>query len=61
MVICFFHVIGHHILKRQHPVHIQITCTGNKILLIGILSSQLIANQMTAIVQRLAVHIVVFN
>ena len=60
MVACFFDVISHHIFKRQHPVHIHVSRTGDQILFVGIFRCQLIADQMAAIMKIFAVYKIVF-
>ena len=53
------YVFRHHIFEREHTVHIHITRTGNKILLVGVFSGKLETDQMTSVIETLAVHKVI--
>ena len=54
-------VIRHHVFKGEHPLHVEIAGAGDEVLLIGILTAELIADEMAAVVQVLAIHDVIFH
>ena len=60
MIICLFDVVGNHIFKWQHPIHIHIAGSCNQILFVCIFCRQLIAYQMTTVVKIFSIHIVKF-
>ena len=61
MVSGLLDVIRHHVFKGEHPLHVEIAGAGDEVLLIGILTAELIADEMAAVVQVLAVHDVIFH
>lgn len=50
MVISLLDVVGNHVLKGQHSLNIQIPCARDEVLRIGVFTSQLIANEMAAVI-----------
>ena len=60
MVVGFLNVVSYHVFKWQHTGDIQIPGTGNQILLVGIFSSQLVSDQMTAVIQVFSVYTIIF-
>ena len=56
MVSCLLHIIRHQIFEGEHPLHIHIAGAGDQILLVGVLSSQLVADEVTAVIEVVAVH-----
>ena len=61
MVAGLLDVIRHHVFKGEHPLHVEIAGAGDEVLLIGILTAELIADEMAAVVQVLAIHDVIFH
>ena len=61
MVAGLLYVIGHQVLKGQHTLGVQVAGAGDQIAGVGILRRQLVADQMTAVIQVLAVHRVIFH
>ena len=61
MVVCFLDVVSYHVFKWQHAGDIQIPGTGNQVLLVGIFSSQLVSDQMAAVIQIFSVHTIIFH
>ena len=61
MIAGFFHIVGYHILERQHACYIHITCAGDKVFFVGILTSELESNQMATVVEILTVYTIVFH
>lgn len=53
-------IVCNHILERQHPLNVQIASTCYKIFCVGIFARELIADQVTTIIQILPIHIIVF-
>ena len=54
-------VRGHLVFKGQHPLYIQIPGAGDEVLLIGVFPRQLVADEVAAVVEVLAVHAVIFG
>ena len=54
MVAGLLYVIGHQVLKGQHTLGVQVAGAGDQIAGVGILRRQLVADQMTAVIQVLA-------
>ena len=50
MVPGFFYVVGNHIFKGKHPLHVQIAGTCDQVVFIGIFCCKLIADQVAAVV-----------
>ena len=61
MMFCLFYIICHHVFKWKHSIHIHISCPCNEILFIGIFRSELIADQMTPIIQILSIYIIILD
>ena len=61
MVSGFFHVIGCQIFKWQHSLYVQIAGSGNQVFDISILRRELVADQMTAVIEILSIHIVILR
>ena len=61
MVSGFFHIIGCQIFKWQHSLYVQIAGSGNQVFDIGILRRKLVADQMTAVIEILSIHIVILR
>ena len=61
MVLGLLDVVGDHVFKGQHALHIQIACAGDKVFLVCVFARELIADQMTAVVEIVPVHVVVFG
>ena len=61
VVLRFLYIVGNHILKGQHTVHITVTGTGDQIAFIGVFTGELEANEMAAVIQALAVHMVILR
>ena len=55
----FFDVVRRQILKRQHPLHVQIARARDEILFVRVLGGQLVANQMTTVIKILPIHDVI--
>jgi len=55
VVVRLLYIVRHQIFKGQHPVHIHIAGAGDEIFLVGVLSGELKADQVTAVVQVLPV------
>ena len=50
MIVGLLDVVGDHVLKGQHSLNIQIPCARDEVLRIGVFTSQLIANEMAAVI-----------
>ena len=61
MVAGFLHKIRHHVFKGQHPLDVEVARAGDEILLVGILPGELVADEMTAVVQVFSVPEVVLD
>ena len=61
MIACLFDVVRDHIFKWQHTVHIKIPGAGDQIPAVGIFSGQLIADQMTSVVEILTLDNIIFH
>ena len=61
MIPGFSDVICRHVFEGLHALHVHITRPGDQIFLIGILPGELITDQMTAVVQVIAIDAVVFD
>ena len=59
MVLGFLYVVGDHILKGEHPVHVHIAGSRDQILVIGVFSRELKADEMAAIVEVFSIHDVI--
>ena len=57
----FLNIVSHHVFKGQHALHIHIAGASDQIPLVGILTGELKANQMAAVIQIFAVHEIVFR
>ena len=55
MVVGLLHIVGHQVLKGQHPVHVHVPGAGDEVLLVGVLAGELEADQVAAVVQILPV------
>lgn len=53
------YIVGHLVLKGQHPLGVHVASAGDEILLVGVFACQLKADEMTAVVEILAVHAVI--
>ena len=61
MVVRLLYIVSHHVFKGQHSLDIQISGTGDEILLVGVLSCQLIPQQMAAVIEIFTVHNIIFH
>ena len=61
VVVRLLDVVCHHILEGEHPFNVQIPSAGDQVLLVGILTGKLIAEQMTAVIEVLSIHTVVLD
>ena len=59
MVARLLDIVGHHVFKGQHTLHIQIAGTGDEVHPVGILAGQLVTDEVATIVERFAVHKVI--
>lgn len=50
MVAGLLYIVSYHILKGQHALHVEKAGTGDQIALIGILTGELVADQMAAVI-----------
>ena len=56
MVSSLVHIVCYHVLEGQHPLNIHVPGPSNQVPLVGILTGQLEANQVAAVIQVAAVH-----
>ena len=61
MILRLLHIVGHQVFKGEHPLHIEVAGAGDQVLLVGVLPSELKAQQVAAVIQVLPVHIVVLG
>ena len=61
MVAGLLHVVGHHVFKGEHPRNVQVPGASNQVLLVGVFRRQLIADEVAAVVQVLAVYAVILH
>ena len=59
MVPGFFYIVGCQVFERQHSLNIQISCSGDQVLLICILRRQLVSDQMAAVIHIFSIHEVI--
>ena len=59
MVLRFIYIVRNLILKGQHTLCVQIARPGDKVLLVGVLPGQLVANQVTAIIEVFSLNQIV--
>src|SRR5699024_11369386 len=53
------YIFSNLILKRQHPLSVHISCSRDEVFLIGILTCELVSDQVAAVVHISAVLIVI--
>ena len=61
MVAGLLHIVRHLIFKGQHPLHIHVAGAGDEIFLVGVFSGKLVADEMAAVIEVLAVHDVILH
>ena len=61
MVASLLYIVGNHIFKGQHSIHIHVSGAGDQILFVGIFPGQLESDQMAAIVKVLPIHPIVLH
>ena len=61
MLVRLLYIVGHQVFKGEHPLDVQIPGAGDEVLGVGVLPRQLKADKVAAVVQRLAVHKVIFH
>ena len=49
MVVCFFYIVGNHVLEREHALNIQIPSSCDKVLRIRIFGGKLISDKVASI------------
>ena len=59
MVAGFLDVVRRHVFKGKHPLNVQVPGAGYQIAGVSIFGSQLVANQVAAVVQVFAIHAVI--
>lgn len=59
MVAGFLHVVRDHVLEGEHAVHVQVARAGDEVAAVGVFGGQLPADEVTAVVEVLAVHEIV--
>lgn len=55
------YIVCHLVLKGQHPLGVHVAGAGDEILLVGVFACQLKADEMTAVVEILAVYAVILR
>ena len=59
MVSCLLDIVRYHVFKGKHTLHIHIPGAGDEIFFIGVLAGQLVPDQVTAVIEILAVVLLV--
>ena len=59
VVLRLLDVVRDQILKGQHALHVQIAGAGDEVLLVGVLAGELVADEVAAVIEVLAVHAVI--
>ena len=60
-VICrFLYIVGHHVFKGEHPLHVQVARAGDEVAFVGVFAGELVTDEMAAVIEIFSVHIVVF-
>ena len=54
-------VVGDHVFKGQHTLHVQVARAGDEVALVGIFARELVADEVAAVVEIFTVHTVVFR